>query len=118
ESHGGVAVVALLNKLQPCGRLERRSGRLLHHDKCLFLEPPPDKGRSKRAFAQTLAVGWVGKDDIEWLDRACLAERRRVAAKYLGAALEPHGLDIGADQTAAFGRFLDEQAMRGTARQR
>src|SRR6478736_6627060 len=54
-------------------------------DGSLF-SPPPINRFGKRAFPQSLAVRRIAKDELEGLQRACLAELGRVAPPDLGDA--------------------------------
>ena len=119
EADHGLAIAALVEHREAWARLEGRRRRLLDHAQRAGQEPAAGLRRLQRALAKPLAVGRVGEQQARTA-RSCRPRRAPVASrrKILLRPVRPKALDIAADQAAAFGRFLDEDAEGGAARQR
>src|SRR3954451_7028845 len=85
DADHGVAIAALVEQREARRRGERRVCALLDDRERACCEPAAGSRRSKRPLAESLAVGWIGKQKAEGLHGADLTERGRVAAEDLAA---------------------------------
>src|ERR1700675_2355638 len=107
----GFAIAAPVDLYERRGPDDLAIGALFQHGDGAFISPPPVNRGSERPFPETLTIGRIAEDEIEWEKRASRAELRRIAPPDLGDAGEPQGLDIAAHGTPRRGVVLDEHGI-------
>jgi hypothetical protein len=98
--------------------VKNRVGPLFENCERAKVQPAVSGGGAQRPFAQPLAVGRVGKDEIERLDGARWPQIGGVTAKDFRAALKAERVRVFAQKSPALGGFFDKQAKARAARQR
>ncbi len=117
KAHLRVAVAPRIGKREPGHAAYLGTLGFLQNDDGTRHQPFSFHEAGQRLLAQALAIGRIGKDEIEGALRRAGTKPGGIAAPDLAEADRAQHVGIAADDAAGFGPFVDELAKARAARQ-